>query len=271
MKPKPPAADWSRAKSLLESLRAHTRLTLAAQILIGKELSLIKLKLGFVHGRNQWTRQRGESSQTWNEHCRKELGIPDRTADRWIKCFEAAVKLAKRHKKNRPEAFRLLQTPAAELAGGELDQLAECVEKIVERDPKSGDGESLTQRELMEEAGLFKNTPTSGRDKSPKGKRDESDDYYVQSLFESFTSGISDEIKHFRRTRKGVPFEARLEEMPIRSSDPDAPSLEKLKNELDHLVRDEVTPVLKEIEAAIQRKMNAAEGKALGAKLKQLS
>ncbi len=252
MKPKhqitPAAPDWTRAKGLLAELKSAVRRSLSAQVLLGKELSSIKKRLGFIQGRHIITRQIGGSSKTWDQWCQDELKIPARTADRWIQCFAAALKKAKARKAKEPKACRLLEIPADELTGDELAALAEVIQGLVDGDTQAG---------LLEELRIVKPAnPTSGGDTSNKsGNGDQvAFEQMVFDLFSEITSGFGQLEKKIFRGRSRAEFQAMLEWIPLASDDKNSPCLYAIRDSLRGVLDGELPKMIEAVESTIREK-----------------
>ncbi len=267
--PQQTAVDWSRAKGLLADLKSHVRRSLAAQVLIGKELASLKKKLGFTHGgaRRGSSRQIGDL-KSWSELTSAELGIPDRTADRWIQCFESATARAKaRRNKARREnnadelitwelACRLLTIPADELDGKELEQLAECVGRIVDHD---------SQADLLDELGIAKRPsdlqPGKGGD-TRKGDKMTDEvgwlGYSAKAIHDQF-NGICEMMQDIR---KADYLKSSLHELPLSNPDPEKLTLYKFKGILEDVLHGEVAGLLKFVEEEIASKSQGPPVKA---------
>lgn len=253
----PAAVDWSRARALLDDLKSAVRQSLAAQILLGKELDFLKKTLGYA-GKGSNRGPEGQfvvTVKSWSQWCQEELGVVSRTADRWIHCFEAAVERAKRHRKAHPEALRLLQMPAAEMDGGEIEALAACVDRLVD---------GTTQRDLLFEIGILKDTRLTG------GNNPQSADNPEQLMAEAwavvFFTRISrklDEVqKEIFRNRDGVDYRFKLKALPL-TPDPDdqeRPCLQGIKRTLEEVLQGDLVKVIRDVEAEIEERSKPADG-----------
>lgn len=266
MKAKPAqiTVDWSRAKGLLADLKSHVRRSLAAQVLIGKELACLKKKLGFTRGGDRYG-SNGPNPQcvglvgkpgTWEELCKSELGISDQTATRWIRCFESATERAKaRRNKARREnnadelitwelACRLLTIPADELDGKELEQLAECVGRIVDHD---------SQADLLDELGISKRP--AGPPIGPKAKPDKDvsrEERWAGYSVTAFCADIDEIRKTIRDIRNADELRVGIHKMPLTHPDQDKLTLYKMKGMLEDLFQGEVAGMLKFVEDEIK-------------------
>lgn len=247
----PAAPDWSRAKGLLADLNSAVRRSLSAQVLLGKELATIKARLGFTHGRNRWTPQIAVS-RNWGEWCTAELGISDDTANRWIRCFEAALKKAKARKSKEPKACRLLEIPADELNGDELAALAELIQGLVVGETQAG---------LLEELRIVKpsNTTPGGNTSNNSGNGTQAAfEQMVFDLFSEITSGFGQLEKKIFRGRSRAEFQAMLEWIPLASDDKDAPSLYAIRDSLLGVLDGELPKMIEAVESTIKEKESPA-------------
>lgn len=257
MKPKneQTSLDFSRAKRLLDDLKSATRRSLSAQILLGKELCRLKRKLGFIRGRHVSSAKLADdgngSNRTWPEWCKAELdGLADRTANRYIQIFDAALERAKRNKTKEPEACRLLLTPAAALTGDEVELLAACVDRLVDQETQAG---------LLEELGIVKpSNKTTGGDTSAHRKEKEWHALEDQAvfLFSSVTRQLGEVEKEIFSVRTHADYRFLLEELPITSDSDRKPSLMSIKECLEEILNGKIAGLVKELDAAIERKMH---------------
>lgn len=248
--------DWSRVKGLLDELKFSVRRGLAAQVLMGKELSSLKRKLGFTHGGNRWKDgQISAASKTWDQWCQDELGKSYKTADRWISCFHAAIERAKRHKKTEPEALRLLSIPADELDGNELEALAACVDRLVDNDTQAG---------LLEELGIVK--PSGLRDGGASAPRTHGE-LTLEVISGFFLNGFDATAKMLKtagRFMSDCDFDAYLHQLPLVGTETEAGQvvgLLGLKTALEDLhakfldAEERLQATVKKTEAAIEASM----------------
>jgi hypothetical protein len=244
----PAAPDWTRAKGLLADLNSAVRRSLSAQVLLGKELSSIKKRLGFILGHNQWVPQVAEPSKSWGAWCKAELGVSVDTGDRWIRCFDAALKRAKARKAREPKACRLLEIPADELTGDELAALAEVIQGLVDGDTQAG---------LLEELRIVKPAnPTPGGDTSNKsGNGDQvAFEQMVFDLFSEITSGLGQLEKKIFRGRSRAEFQAMLEWIPLASDDKNSPCLYAIRDSLRGVLDGELPKMIEAVESTIREK-----------------
>lgn len=261
--------EWSRARGLLAEFKTAARKGVSAQILLGKELSLLKKKLGFTHGsQNRFSPKSAQSAlgvsqgvteieepKTWDQWCQAELGVTRHAVDRWIACFEYALGRAKAHKADLPEAFRLLVTPAVELTGDELELLAEHVGRLVRWDEHDS---PLTQTRILEELAILK-TPhrLTGGDTSEHKKMTEQQtfEFYAVECFAPLHRGVDDLERHIFNTKDRPSYKILMEKLPL-TAGPDAPSLYGIKENLERILHGGLATVLKDVETAIQARMH---------------
>ncbi len=249
--------SWSRAKGLLKDLNSAARNSVAAQILLGKELDHIRKKLGFTHGgdRKGSSPQRAVligSPRTWKEWCQEELGISDDTANRYVACFGYALDRAKAQKSKDPEAFRLLATHAAVLTGDELELLAVHVGCLVK--PDRADESPLTQSQILEELGIKKpSRALTGGDTSASQKpRPVTSADLAVVLFPAITRGLDAVRKTISNVRYCSDYRMILEELDLDSPEDEKPSLMGIKNSLEEVLKGDLPQILKDIEDAIK-------------------
>lgn len=261
--------EWSRARGLLADLKSAARRSLSAQILLGKELLLLKKKLGFV-GSGRRPKEKPQVAvivRNWDQWCRSELGISADTGDRYIACFDYALSRAKACKTNEPEAFRLLVTPAAELTGDELDSLAAHVGRLVKWDGAAE--RPLTQAQILEELGIVKpSKKLEGGDTSAfkKGDRQMTLEEWAKESFEQIPMKFDDLESEILRI-KGSPLYAEVL-TSLELDSPDAVAslvgikeslqsvLDKAKACLERVLKGDLAKMLETVEGAIEEKMH---------------
>ena len=250
----PAAPDWTRAKGLLADLKSSARRALAAQVLLGKELATCKCRLGFIQGRHVISRQIGESSKNWDQWCQSELQIPARTTDRWIQCFFAALKRAKARKSKEPEACRLLEIPAAELTGDELEALAKHVGRLVDHDTQAG---------LLEELGIVKNTKLEGG-ATKSAKKDHAQmtlQDWATEIFSRIPREFAELEREIFRVKDAPDYRILLQELPIDSPEDGKTSLRGIKECLERVLSGGLAKVLQDVDSAIEAKMHGTPPK----------
>jgi hypothetical protein len=249
------AVDWTRAKGLLADLKSAALRSLAAQVLLGKELEFLKKSLGFA-GSGRRPKEKPQVAvfndpTTWQAWCKAELDISDDTANRWIKCFESALERAKRtnNKKARPEAVRLLQMPAAEMDGSEIQALAACVDRLVDR---------TTQQDLLRELGILKDTGLKGGDTSAfqQEYKPSPFDVMANALFSDIARKLDGVKKEILSTRHHTDYRLLLQELPLESPGPLSPSLQGIKRALEEVIQGDLAKIISDIDEAINRKMH---------------
>jgi hypothetical protein len=229
----PTAVDCSRALALLADLKSAVRRSLAAKVLVGKELEAIQKKLGFRRGDASRFFPKtavavlGESGPTWGDWCKANLGISDDTAARYQKCFLAVKAKAKDH----PETLRLLETPSEKLKGDELAALAARAGQLV-----CFETETALIKELHE-------IRDQQRGKKPsKDDQEKEQRAKVHTTADLIFGGIRDNYKKFK-TDVRAAFQKSLgmavqEKLPVRSKNDGELTLEKIRDDLKEMVLD---------------------------------
>lgn len=240
------APDWTRAKSLLSELQSAVRRSLSAQVLLGKELRTIKKRLGFILGRNQWVPQTAAPT-SWGEWCKAELGISNDTADRWIRCYEGALTRAKARKAREPQACRLLEIPADELTGDEIEELARLVDGLVDGDTQAG---LLAELRIVKPANKLPGDDTS----QSKNGVQKTLNQMVFDLFSEITKGFGELEREIYRGRKREVFHAALETLPLASEVEGAPCLYAIRDALRGVLDGELPKMIEAVERRIQEK-----------------
>lgn len=257
MKTSDQESEWSRCRGLLADLKSATRRSLSAQVLLGKELLLLKKKLGF-EGSGRRPKEKPQSAvfvRNFRQCCEEELGISDDSGNRWIACFEAALKRAKARKSKEPEACRLLEIPAAELTGDELEKLAACVDQLV-------DGE--TQAGLLEELGIVKpSSKTTGGDTSEfqTPPRHLTLGEWATETFQKIPREFDKLEREIFRIKDAPEYRLLLLELPIDSPDDGAASLMGIKECLERVLGGGLAKILTDIDSAIDAKMHGTPPK----------
>lgn len=261
------AVDWSRAKTLHSDLKSHARLSLAGQILLGKELVSLKKKLGFTrggdrHGTNgpngHCVRLIGNAS-TWEELCISELGVSDRTVRRWVQCFQTALERSKRNLKSAKDAearklwnaaCRLLEIPAEELTGDELEELGRIVEHVAADE---------TQASLLADLGKEKThqVPTN-----PMGKTGSPGRTMAIMTAESLYHQFEELTRAFDDKKQAVELMSGIADLPLADPDPEKLTLFKFKGMLEDILHGKVVgKLVKMVDDAIESQSHAT-GKA---------
>ena len=188
------ADPWDRPRKILDGIKLCVRMSLAGQVLLGHELSVLKKDMGFVRGNNQHGRigQNVQSSKTWAELIEENLKISYKTADRMIECFEAAKARLKKlgHLKNIPSGSKKLEllftARPDSMTGDDRDALAKCVDKLVDGD---------TQKDLLQELKITKfNVPLKGGDTSMHRKPN-GEEHNLGQLTFAFFSPLADSLR----------------------------------------------------------------------------
>ncbi len=257
MKTPEKSPDWSRARGLLADLKTAVRSSLSAQILLGKELFRLKRQLGFTHGgdRKKSIPPRGDLIRTWPDWCQLEMKIPDRSCDRYIACFEAALKRAKARKSKEPEACRLLEIPAAELTGDEVNLLAACIDRLVDGDTQAG---------LLEELGIVKpSKKLEGGDTSAfqQPPRQLTLGEWATETFRKIPEEFDELERSIFRVKDAPNYQLLLQELPIDSPDDGAASLMGIKECLERVLGGGLAKILADVNAAIEAKMHGTPPK----------
>lgn len=229
----PAAVDWSRAQALLADLKSAVRRSLAAKVLLGKELEAIQKKLGFTRGDASRFSPRfqieslGESGPTWDDWCKAELDISAPTAWRYIKCFLAVKAKAK----ERPETLRLLETPSEKLKSDELSALAARAGQLV-----CFETETSLIKELQE-------LRDQSRGKKPtKDEQEKEDGDKVKTGTDLIFGSVHDSFKKFksdvRAALKTSIGEALRERLPLRPMEGAPLSLVQIRDDIKAKVQD---------------------------------
>jgi hypothetical protein len=229
----PAAVDWSRAMALLADLKTAVRRSLAAKVLLGKELEANQKKLGFTRGDARRFSPKpqiavlGETGPTWGDWCKAELGISDDTAGRYIKCFLAVKAKAKDH----AETLRLLETPSEKLRSDELAALAARAGQLV-----CFETESSLIKELQELRDQTRGKKPSKDDQEKEERRKD------QTAADLIFGGIQDSFKKFktdvRAAFKTSIGEALRKRLPVRPKEGEPLSLVKIRDDIKAKVQD---------------------------------
>lgn len=254
MKTSDQKSEWSRVRGLLADLKSATRRSLSAQVLLGKELLNLKRKLGFAgSGRRLIEKPQAavfvRESRTWKAWCEAELGISDDTANRYIACFESALKRAKSRNAKEPEACRLLEIPSAELTGDELERLAACIDRLVD---------SETQVGLLEELGIVKpSNKLAGGDTSAfqNPPRQMTLEEWAKESFQQIPREFDKLEREIFRVKDAPEYRLLLQELPIDSPEDGATSLMGIKECLERVLGGGLAKILTDVNAAIEAKM----------------
>lgn len=251
MKTPSPKIDWTRAKDLLAGMRSHSRRRLASQILLGKEIRQIKQNAG-IYGPGGDRRSKVQvgplksEERAWNGLCRQGLGISRQTANRYITRFEKAAEFAR----TLPKAGNILLVPTAELAGDEVEKLADFVEKLVDQ---------MTQAALLIELGLkieaddekqSDDQETAGQDLKIDLPKE------AQIFFASITRKIADFKNSICGSREYRKYKIFLEHLPLDDGRDGKPSLIGIKEGLEDAIKEGLSGILDELEETIVGKLH---------------
>jgi hypothetical protein len=249
------APDWSRARSIMDGIKTAMRLSLAGQVLMGHELLTLKSALGFTgSGRRKESRQIvafPSMNQTWEDWCKSELGIADRTADRMIETYEAAKSRIAKLGGDKHLAL-LLETPPAKLTEEDHNVLGTMVDRLVW-------GE--TQSSLLEEFRIVKRAVNlEGGDTSAHRKKVDPNTAAQQLAF-IFFSPIPATLAKLDKTlgnlRCNSDYQGFLHALPLTSSTPEQVSLSSLEALLQHALEGDLPKALDDIKAAKAARMMA--------------
>lgn len=220
------APSWERARHLLEGLKLHLRLGLAAQVLLGIECQRIKGDLGYIGrgGDRRSNRHDVGLNRSWDDWCKSELGLSCRTVDRWIDCWEASKARIKKLG-GETSLLGLLENPPVDPADANRKILEAAVEKIT-----SG----VNQKELLEDLRLVKAPATlTGGDTSEH--QTTKPELTAEQLAFSFFQPVALSLHQLRST---PDYQALLHQLPVEAADEQALSLAALEYETERLLED---------------------------------
>ena len=148
---------WDRARKFMGEVKSAFMRSIDAQILLGGELKRLKSELGYDKrgGDRKSNRQLAgliEPRRTWEQWCQAELGLSERTAYRFIKCFELIQRRADALGEDSP-ACRLLATPAKEMTESEYKKASEFLHHLIRQH---------SQEELLQDFRMLRQ-PTTGK------------------------------------------------------------------------------------------------------------
>ncbi len=145
-------SQWDRARDLLAGIKTTLRLNLAGQVILGQELEALKIELGFKgSGRRK---EKGHlpllnsSPRTWEEWLKAELGISERTGQRFISSFRI-VRAKNEVEGAQPEAVRLLAAAPSTLSDEDRKKLGKIVNELLKEN---------SQKELLQQLGIVNGT-----------------------------------------------------------------------------------------------------------------
>jgi hypothetical protein len=196
-----------------------------------------------------------------------ELGMSEDTSRRWIQCFEAAIQRAKspNTKAKFPQAARLLQMPAAEMDGSEIDELAACVERLLDHEMIT------TQQDLLEDMGVKKQKLNSSKNKDGASANSERDPLAVmaKAYFHGIFKKLDDVTKEVHRTREYTDYKYLLQQLPLETDQEESVSLQGIKAGLEgikkaqeELLNNDLSKMIEDVQEAITRKMHGTAPKA---------
>lgn len=144
-----PDDPWAKARRYISTSQLFLRASLAAQIMAGMELVALHKAWGVKRGGNRRSNPHDEGL-VWEDAVKKELGISDATAARWMEMAKAArARLAK----SDLQLGEILEKSPSALTPAEQELLKTTVHKI-------SDGQ--TQMEFLLECGVTKAAQGSG-------------------------------------------------------------------------------------------------------------
>lgn len=250
--------DWSRARAYLEGAKTFTRLAIAGRILLGYELHLLKVELGFA-GQGRRPKEKAHDApfkslnRTWDQWCKAELGFGHDTANRAIETYEAAKSRLKRLG-GQPHLLALLETSPAKLDEEARKVLAGLVDGL-------DWGDSLT--DLMAEFRIFKKRQeieggnTSKGTKDKKGKAEA-----AEQLAFAFFSKVPATVVKLEKGVSGLmlspDYKAYLHQLPITATAPNEVGLEDLAATLEAAIKGDLTRMLADVKEAIAAKLQSA-------------
>ncbi len=252
--------QWDRARLILESVKMTSRMNLAAQVMLGGELTEIRASLGF-NGRGGDRRSKSASAdlkiggRTWEEWCKAELKISRDTADRCVSCFQVIKRRGEALGDAAP-AFRLLCAPASTLDDEEYKILQRIVNELIEGN---------SQKDLLHELKILKDAEwDKGRNKKGSKKPADVSDEATAERASEFFRIISNELTETERTVSRAcynkSFESWLYLLPLEPADSPGViglrdyqrQIEKLHESLETGLQDLLANVGRAIEAKME-------------------
>lgn len=233
---------WEAARQAILATRSAGRNYLLSQVMLGWQIFTLKNAYGSSgSGRRKESRQVGDF-MTWSKRVQKELGIPDRTADRLISMYEAVRAKIQRLQAQKKLPGDQATTSLSLLAGSyfslhtagspkDIEFVTDVVASLV-------DGE--TQMSLLGELGITPEPP-----KMPKGglRGSGPGGDPEQIAFAFFNAHISPIF----RMRATGDYKTMLGLLPVSTDDPKTPSI--------RLMLDEVNALRAELQATLDAKM----------------
>lgn len=218
-------ASWDLARDLLDKVKLHARLSIAAQVLLGFELSRLKKELGFTHGGSRSSGNDCHLNRTWDDWCNSELGISRRTAANWIDCAEV-VKTRIRKLGGEAAVLNLLDSPPIEQDDENRKLLEAAVAKVT-------DGE--TQKSILEDLKLVK-APAKLTGGANDGKKDDDEpELPASQLAFAFFEPVS---RSLHGATANPDYKSFLHALPIESDGESPLSLTTLEHDLESALRD---------------------------------
>lgn len=256
--------EWDLARNFQTKKRIHDRLRPVFGILLGKESFELKKKLE-IEGRGGDRRSNVNAlrlkseTATWDEICKRELGITRPTVERYINRYQTALACAETLETAddvHPSIYPLLKKPSAKLTDEDFNTLAYCIDELVDR---------MTQASLRidlgltaEDAGTAGNTMESGDDSNHLETPLERE---ALIFFSSIPRSI-DALKKAICTRRDYNrYAILLTQLPLDNGQKGKPSLRGIKEGLEAILQSGVIDILKDINTAIETKTpeNAAK------------
>ena len=229
---------WQPARDYYSMAQRLARASVACQVMLGFQLIEIKKKLGYVQGGKRKPSKTESASvlATWEDHCKAELGITDRTARTYMTMAEGA----KRKLKSCFSHLPLLDQPVTNYSDEQLKMLEKAVNKIT-------DGH--TQSEFMIECGIAKKPQGSaakGGDQDKSGEEETTEPTMQQLAFALF----SDPIHSLSILRTNTDDQKTLLALPVEQSEDDPVSLISIQAELEAMLADVKSTIKSNLAAA---------------------
>ena len=240
------SADWSTARTYLDHIKNHMRLSIVGQVFLGCELLRLKKELGFA-GRGRNSNSAGVSElKTWPEYLAKELpNINERSASRIIGTYDA-VRL-KMKKKGEAKTLALFDQPVSELKDDQLNLLKSITTELT-------DGHSQTS--LLQELKIAKKPKTSpavGGDLTPTNEASDGTPKEETTLRQLALALFTDPTQQLCRLRANSDYEKALHALPLHSSDETTVTLQALEHHHSSILAD-----IQKAKAAAEREQTEA-------------